>query len=386
MLRRHVIKKFLKTFNHVESGHITLTMPDGKVYSFKGKNEGPTADLVIYNLNAIHQFATKGDIGFAESYREKYWDSNDLISLFKFGLTNESTFQKYIHGGILGRFISRLGNFLNHNSVRGSKKNILAHYDLGNEFYELWLDPTMTYSSAIFENENDTLISAQCRKYDRIIENLNDSGNLLEIGCGWGGFVERALTKRDYSVKAITISDAQYSYAKNRLKDSVIVCSEDYRAQEGKYNQIVSIEMFEAVGEKLWDTYFRKIKNLLAEKGKACVQTIMINECHFERYRRSGDAIRRFIFPGGMLPSLERFTAASAKAGLVVTDRFAFGQDYALTMKHWLMAFDDKFEQVKKMGFDEKFIRIWRFYLTSCIASFQMGRINVMQIALEHAR
>lgn len=244
----------------------------------------------------------------------------------------------------------------------------------------------MTYSSAIFADKSEDLTSAQNRKYDRIIKNINHSGKLLEIGCGWGGFAERALLKNDYDIKAITISQQQYSYAKNRLKGNAIISSEDYRIQEGKYNQIVSIEMFEAVGEKFGDTYFSKIKSLLDEKGRAIIQTITINDCYFEQYRKSGDAIRTFIFPGGMLPSPERFIAASSKAGLVVTDKFSFGGDYALTLNHWLIAFEKKIEQIKALGFDEKFLRIWRFYLTSCIAVFKAGRTNVMQIALEHAR
>lgn len=244
----------------------------------------------------------------------------------------------------------------------------------------------MTYSSAIFEDKAQNLISAQYRKYDRIIENIHRSGKLLEIGCGWGGFAERAMLKGDYDLKALTLSEEQYTYAKNRLQGNADIAIEDYRIQKGKYDQIVSIEMFEAVGEKFWDTYFSKIKALLAEKGKAIIQTITIDESYFERYRKSGDAIRTFIFPGGMLPSPDRFVAAVSKADLVVTDKFAFGEHYALTIQHWLMAFEKNIEQIKILGFDEKFLRIWRFYLTFCIASFKSGRTNVMQIALEHAR
>lgn len=328
----------------------------------------------------------KGDIGFAESYRDKWCDSNDLVSLFRFGLKNEEVVGQYIHGSLIGRLIARIGYLFNLNTIRGSKKNIHAHYDIGNAFYQLWLDPSMTYSSAIFEYESQDLISAQYRKYDRIISSFQNSGRLLEIGCGWGGFVERAQIKGDYDLKALTLSKQQYDYAKNRLQGNINIAIEDYRSQKGKYDQIVSIEMFEAVGEKFWDTYFSKIKSLLAEKGKAVIQTITIDDKYFERYRRSGDAIRTFIFPGGMLPSPERFINASTKAKLVVTDTFTFGEHYALTMKHWLMAFEKNIKQVKALGFDEKFLRIWRFYLTFCIASFESKRTNVMQIALEHGK
>ena len=386
MLIPQIIKKFLGSFDQIYYGSISVTMPDGKVYDFSGKEDGPKADLVIYDIRAISQFIKKGDIGFAESYRNKGWDSLDLVSLFTFGLKNEEILGRYIYGSFLGRLIARIGYLFKLNTVRGSKKNIHAHYDIGNDFYQLWLDKSMTYSSAIFEDESQDLISAQHRKYDRIIENMHSSGKLLEIGCGWGGFAEKALLKGDYSLKALTLSQEQYHYAKNRLQGNANIAIEDYRIQKGKYDQIVSIEMFEAVGESFWDTYFSKVKALLAEKGKAIIQTITIDDKYFERYRESGDAIRTFIFPGGMLPSVERFVTASSKAKLVVTDKFAFGESYALTMKHWLMAFEKNIEKIKSLGFDEKFLRIWRFYLTFCIASFQSGRTNVMQIILEHAR
>ena len=386
MLKHQIIKKFLNSFHQIHYGSIHITMPDGKIYDFIGKEKGPEADLAICDTRAISQFITKGDIGFAESYRDKWCDSKDLISLFMFGLKNEQVLGEYIHGSFLSRVAAHIGYLFNLNTLKGSRKNIHAHYDIGNDFYQLWLDPSMTYSSAVFDDKDENLISAQYRKYDRIIENINCSGKLLEIGCGWGGFAERALSRGDYDLKALTISEEQYKYAKSRLQGNADIAIEDYRIQKGKYDQIVSIEMFEAVGEKFWDTYFSKIKALLAEKGKAIIQTITINESYFKRYRKSGDAIRTFIFPGGMLPSPERFVGASSKADLVVTDKFAFGEHYALTMKHWLMAFEKNIEQIKILGFDEKFLRIWRFYLTCCIASFESGRTSVMQIALEHAR
>lgn len=386
MLIPKMIKNFLRSFDQIKYGAISITMPDGKVYDFGSHNNGLKADLVIYDLRTISQSIKKGDIGFAESYREKWCDSSDLVSLFTFGLQNEATLQKYIYGSLLGRYICRLGYLFTRNTLRGSKKNIHAHYDLGNDFYQLWLDPTMTYSSAIFADKAQSLLAAQHEKYDRILTGFKNSGKMLEIGCGWGGFAERALLKGDYNLKALTLSEQQYSYAKKRVQDNAEIAIEDYRMQTGKYDQIVSIEMFEAVGEKFWATYFSKVKVLLAAQGKAIIQTINIKDSYFEQYRHSGDAIRTFIFPGGMLPSLERFVAASAKAGLTVTDKFAFGEHYALTIQHWLSAFEQNREQIKALGFDEKFLRIWRFYLTFCIASFQSGRTNVMQISLEHAQ
>ena len=386
MIINQIIKKFLGSFDHIHYGSIRITMPDGKIYDFIGKEEGPNADLVIYDNRAISQFIKKGDIGLAESYRDTWCNSNDLIALFSFGLKNEEALAQYIHGNLLGRLIARIGYLFNLNTMRGSKKNIHSHYDIGNDFYQLWLDPSMTYSSAVFEDNSQDLMSAQYCKYDRILNGLKNSGRLLEIGCGWGGFAERALLKGDYDLKGITLSEQQHSYAKNRLQDNANIVIEDYRIQKGKYDQIVSIEMFEAVGEKFWGTYFSKLKSLLSEKGKAIVQTITIDDKYFERYRKSGDAIRTFIFPGGMLPSPEKFVATSAKSDLVVTDKFSFGDHYALTMKHWLIEFEKNIETIKSLGLDEKFIRMWRFYLTFCIASFESGRTNVMQMTLEHAR
>ncbi len=387
MFQNQIIKSFLKTFDYISHGTISIKMPDGKSYSFSGASSGVDADITIYNLKAITLFIQKGDIGFAESYKDGLWDTNDLSKLLLFGLQNEESLDKYIYGNFFTRIASRFAYLFTRNTVKGSKKNIHAHYDIGNDFYKLWLDPSMTYSSAIFADESENLTNAQYRKYDRIIERINNSGKLLEIGCGWGGFAERALAKGDYEIKGLTISKAQYEYATNRLasNNNAVVSLEDYRIQKGKYDQIVSIEMFEAVGEAFWPSYFSQVKSLLANKGKAVIQTITIQEKYFERYRRGCDPIRTYIFPGGMLPSPERFAQESERAGMIVTDKFAFGKDYALTLKHWLEKFEQKLDQIRAIGLDEPFIRMWRFYLASCIASFSSGRIDVMQMELQHA-
>lgn len=385
MLHQQLIQKFISIFPHIKYGNINITTPDGKNYFFTGTEDGPSAELVIHDHRAIRKFIAKGDIGFAESYQYGWWDSKDLVSLFMFSIKNESLLKNYIYGGVITKIISKLAYLLRLNTIKGSKKNIHDHYDLGNDFYELWLDPSMTYSSAIFSNPTEDLQCAQYRKYDRIINQLDSSGTLLEIGCGWGGFAERALKTGKYNIKAITISPQQYFYAKQRLQGIAVVSNEDYRIQQGKYQHIVSIEMFEAVGEKFWSTYFAKIKSLLATKGTAIIQTITIADEYFVNYRNSGDAIRTFIFPGGMLPSREKFIAASSKAGLKVIDEFSFGQDYAKTLSVWMLSFTNKITQITALGFDEKFIRIWQFYLNFCLAGFKSGRINVMQITLQHA-
>lgn len=385
MLQSKIKNKFLDTFRHIEFGTARITMPDGTVHEFWAKNDGPQAELVIHDMRAISSLALNGDVGFAESYRDGYWDSPDLTAVFEFGIRNEQALDRYIYGSFLGRIASRLAYLFTRNTMKGSKKNIHAHYDLGNEFYKLWLDPTMTYSSALYDAGATDLISAQHRKYDRIIDRLGPSGSVLEIGCGWGGFAERAVQQGDYAVKGLTISKEQHDYATHRLKGEAHIALEDYRLQRGKFDNIVSIEMFEAVGEEFWGTYFGKVKSLLASKGRAVIQTITIRDEYFERYRKGGDAIRSFIFPGGMLPSPERFVQASGAQDLLVTDQFAFGRDYARTLQEWLDRFDAKLDQVKALGFDDKFIRMWRFYLTCCIAAFDVGRINVMQMELRHA-
>ena len=385
MLNRYANRLFLDRLRHIDYGAITVITPDGKRHDFSGKFTGYTAHLLLHDWRVISLLLQKGDIGFAEAYRNGWWDSDDLTTLFLCGLQNEAVLKPYIYGNTLSRITSRITYLLTRNTLSGSKKNIHAHYDLGNEFYALWLDPSMTYSSALFSKEDHDLTRAQYRKYDRITERLGQSGRLLEIGCGWGGFAERALARNDFAIKGLTISEAQHDYAKERLGSNAVIALEDYRLQQGTYDQIVSIEMFEAVGEAFWPVYFSKIKSLLHKKGKAVIQTITIDDRYFDEYRKGGDVIRSFIFPGGMLPSPERFSAESAKAGLQVTDRFAFGQDYARTMRHWLEKFETHIDHITSLGFDERFIRLWRFYLTCCIASFTIGRTDVMQMELQHA-
>ena len=385
MFERQIIYRFLETLNHIEYGSLTVTTPDGKTMSYQGPQTGADAHFVVQDWRAITALASSGDIGLAEGYRDGWWSSDDLVELFYFGLQNESALNKYIYGGVFARVAAKLAYLFTQNTLKGSRKNIHAHYDLGNDFYKLWLDQTMTYSSAIFQDQNDDLEKAQHSKYDRIINRLGASGRVLEIGCGWGGFAERALQTRDYAIKGLTISNEQHAFATERLGQKAEIALEDYRLQTGRYDNIVSIEMFEAVGENYWPLYFNKLKSLLAGNGKALVQTITIGEDYFDRYRQGGDAIRTFIFPGGMLPSPKRFEEESVKAGFKLTDAFAFGQDYARTLELWLERFEERLGEVRALGFDEKFIRMWRFYLTSCIASFKIGRTNVMQMELQHA-
>ncbi len=378
--------KFLKILEQIEIGSLSVVTPEGKKYFFEGKIAGSDGTLQLNDWRTITHFAAKGDIGLAEAYRNGWWDTDDLSALLIVGLENEALISSYLYGGFFSQLVARIMYFFSRNTIKGSKNNIQAHYDLGNDFYELWLDPTMTYSSALYANDDEPLVDAQNRKYDRMIERLDrNSGSLLEIGCGWGGFADRAMQANDFGVKGITLSNQQHDYATERLGDSAVIALEDYRHQKGKYDSIISIEMFEAVGEKYWPTYFSKIESLLAPKGRAVVQTITIGESYFEKYRKSGDMIRSFIFPGGMLPTPTRFEHESNQASLKVTDQFSFGKDYAKTLRVWLKDFESTLPQVRSLGYDEGFIRMWRFYLSACIAGFETGRTDVMQMELQHA-
>lgn len=385
MLNGIVSDRLFQSLDHLQSGQLEIITPDGKTRVFEGQNSGEHARIKLHDWSVVSNMMRKGDVGFAEDYRSGLWDSDDLTALTTLGLKNRQAMDRMITGNNIFRTISKLSYMLRLNTISGSKKNIHAHYDLGNDFYKLWLDPSMTYSSALFDQDQD-IGGAQDRKYDRMIDCLErSSGRMLEIGCGWGGFAERATQKGDFNIKGITLSQEQHDYAKNRLGQNSQIALEDYRHQSGKFDNIVSIEMFEAVGERYWPTYFEKIKDLLAHNGRAVIQTITMNEYDFPRYRQGGDFIRSFIFPGGMLPSPSRFDEEAKKAGLKIGENFKFGLDYARTLEIWLANFDDKIDQVRALGYDEGFIRLWRFYLAACAAGFKTGRTDVMQVELRHA-
>lgn len=386
MLAQIASEQLFRRLDKIESGTLRLLTPDGKERVIEGKKPGKKAHIEIRDWRVVSNMVRKGDIGFAEDYRNGEWDTENLTDLITLGLENRNAFQGFVLGKQFMRTIKMMSYMLRLNTIRGSKKNIHAHYDIGNAFYKLWLDPSMTYSSALFQGHDDTLQQAQYNKYDRIVGQLNgSSGRLLEIGCGWGGFAERAVAQGDFDVKGITLSEEQHDYACNRLGDRAKIALEDYRHQETKFDHIVSIEMFEAVGERYWKTYFNKIRDLLHKDGKAVIQTITIDDGDFEKYRMGGDFIRTYIFPGGMLPSASVFEHEAQKAGLKVENSFGFGQDYARTLDIWLDAFDAKRDAVKAMGFDDGFIRLWRFYLAACSAGFKTGRTDVMQVELSHA-
>lgn len=379
---------FSNALSRMTEGAMRVHFPDGDVTLFGAPDtpEERVATLVIHDNAALAALAAKGDVGFAESYRLGLWDSDDPALLIETALRNEHCMSPYIYGRVLARALAAFSYIANANTLKGSRKNISAHYDLGNAFYREWLDSTMTYSSALYLNDNMSLEEAQNAKYDRLIDGLSsDTGALLEIGCGWGGFAERAAERGDFAVKGITLSEEQYRFASARNAPGHVTALEDYRAQTGKYDHIVSIEMFEAVGERYWPAYFGKIRDLLKPGGRAAIQTITIAEPYFKKYKKSGDAIRSFIFPGGMLPTESAFAASAASKGLKTENTCRFGKDYAKTLDIWRERFDAALPALTPMGYDNAFARMWRFYLCASSAGFRTGRVNVMQTELCHA-
>jgi cyclopropane-fatty-acyl-phospholipid synthase len=384
MFQTIIEKKMLKQLQSIRYGTIKLTTPANITHYFRGDKPGYDADINIEDWKVAVDFSQRGDVALAEDYRDGLWHTNDLSALLTFGLQNEKVIDN--RGNWLFRQISKLKYLFRANTVKGSRKNIQAHYDLGNEFYKLWLDASMTYSSGLFIDQNESLYKAQLNKYDRILSMLPDQkGRMLEIGCGWGGFAERALTCGSYNYRGITLSTQQHAYAQKRLNNQCDFVIEDYRSQQGKFDYIISIEMLEAVGEKYWHTYFDKIKSLLSHNGRAVIQSITVADELFAVYRQSADMIRTFIFPGGMLPCLSKLTQVCHSVGLKIHSQYAFGQSYAQTLRHWLNNFETNISRIRALGYDDAFIRLWRFYLAGCIATFVTNRTNVFQLEITHA-
>jgi cyclopropane-fatty-acyl-phospholipid synthase len=378
--------KFLSLMKNIDYGDIQIITPRKDKFKFEGKFDGPSVEIEFLDWSMLARVAVGGDIAFGETYIENLWDSPNIPDLIEFFILNMRHLNNFAHGNFLKRLSWILYNkILRQNSIRGSAKNIKMHYDLGNKFYELWLDKSLTYSSALRERDAASLEEAQIAKYQRILNRLGKKNlNILEIGCGWGGFAMQAALD-NHKVTGITISPEQFRFASNLLKDKADIKLLDYRKVEGKFDAIVSIEMFEALGEKYWPTYFQKIKTCLKTCGKAIIQLIVIKEEEFAAYRNRSDYIRHYIFPGGMLASQSKFLEEAEKAGLVCTDILSFGQDYAWTLSNWLSRFEAAENEIKKLGYTDAFIRKWKFYLYFCIAGFKSGHNNVIQVELVHA-
>jgi cyclopropane-fatty-acyl-phospholipid synthase len=387
-------RSVLRLLQRLHVGVLDLQLPDGSQARFGTPRAGePQAAFRIADWSVFGAALRRGDIGFAEAFIDGRWTSPDLVALLKLLLANRDALEAVVYGRWWGSLLDRVRHLLNRNSRRGSRRNIHAHYDIGNPFYRLWLDETMNYSSALFEGDlTRPTADAQRAKIRRALDavQLRPGQRLLEIGCGWGALAEQAAGEHAARVVGLTLSDEQLAFARQRiaqrgLADGVELRLQDWRdLPEGRFDAIVSIEMFEAVGRAYWDDYFRMLRDRLAPGGRACIQTIVIRDDLFERYARSTDFIQQFIFPGGMLPSRATFRAGAERAGLRVEDGFAFGADYAETLRRWRAAFLARDAQLRRLGFDTRFVRTWEFYLAYCEAAFATGNTDVVQFTLVH--
>ena len=372
---------------NIKYGSLDAEFPDGRVLRIRGMEPGPHGTLMINDWRFFKMVIQGGDVGVGEAYMAGYWTSPDVTTFLEVFCINQESTIDAMRGSPVTRFLLSVRHWLNSNTKRGSKRNISAHYDLGNAFYKEWLDPSMTYSSAIYTNETNNLEQAQNEKYASLVRQtgIHPEHSVLEIGCGWGGFAEYVGKMVGAHVKALTISREQFDYAKERifkagLNEKVDIVFQDYRDERGMFDRIASIEMFEAVGEKYWPTYFKQLARCLKPGGKAGLQIITIQDRMFEDYRRGTDFIQRYIFPGGMLPPPGRLAAIGKSLGLDLTDQKIFGQDYARTLAEWRERFVVAWPRIRPLGFDERFKRLWEFYMHYCEAGFRAGNIDVRQL------
>jgi cyclopropane-fatty-acyl-phospholipid synthase len=376
----------LRFLERLDSGRLHVELPSGARLAY-GPG-GTEAEIVFHDWRAFGRILRDGDIGFAEGFLDQQWHTPDLTALLGLLAANRAALDAPLYGSLAGRLMHRLMHALRSNTRSGSRRNIAAHYDLGNDFYSLWLDPGMTYSSALFESEGQSLADAQSAKYRRILDRIAPApeARILEIGCGWGGFAELAASEKCH-VTGLTLSREQLEFARARLAsgghaDRTAIGFRDYRDETGTYDAVVSIEMIEAVGERWWPDYFGKVASSLRPGGKAVIQAIVIADELFERYRKGSDFIQQYIFPGGMLASPARFRALAAQAGLGIEDEFSFGMDYWRTLAAWREQFLARADAVRALGFDERFMRMWEFYFAYCQAGFSSGSTDVMHFTL----
>ena len=380
-----------RLLDRLQIGTLDLQLPDGSQLHFGQAHAGaPRGAMRLENWKVFGAALKSGDIGFAESYIAGDWHTPDLVALLKLFALNREAIEGAVYGRWWGRLAYRLKHLLHANTRSGSRRNIHAHYDLGNSFYRLWLDETMSYSAASFNGDlGGDLVQAQHAKLRRALDQccIVPGQRLLEIGCGWGGLAEMALAERGASVTGVTLSTEQLDFARQRLQafgSSADLRLQDYRdIDDGPYDAIVSIEMFEAVGHAYWSGFFGRVHELLKPGGRACIQSITIRDDLFERYLHGTDFIQQYIFPGGLLPSRKTFRAQAAAAGLQVVDEFAFGPDYAETLRRWRTRFLAEEAAVRRLGFDARFLRIWEFYLAYCEAAFDTGNTDVVQFTLQ---
>ncbi|WP_086479859.1 SAM-dependent methyltransferase [Oceanospirillum sanctuarii] len=390
---RHPFWRWLiGTMQKAHLSRLTLVLPDHRSVHIGELKEGiPAPTIRLNSTAAVRKAYISGVLGWGEAYIEGDWETDDLLQVTEWAMHNSQALDDVFEGSAFGRWLHRLLHRLNDNSLKGSRRNISAHYDLGNEFYEQWLDPSMTYSSALYQQPQESLQSAQHNKYDRILEllNIQPQDKVLEIGCGWGGFAERLLTQHENSqYHGVTLSTEQLAWAQKRLKDHAVdnrgeATLTDYRMIEGQYDKIASIEMLEAVGEAHWPTYFQTLYDRLKPGGEAVIQVITIEEDRFENYRNNADFIQRYIFPGGMLLTPRVVQEQAEMAGLELNHQQAFGQDYARTLAEWRDNFEAAWQSIQPLGFDERFRRLWRYYLCYCESGFRHESIDVYLFRLK---
>ena len=370
-------------------GTLEVTLPDGRTVRLGGNGPGPAAAMKVYDFGFASRLLRSGDIGIAEAYLRGEWDTPDLTQFLYLFCVNQDWMQTMLTGKPLVRTLQTIRHWFNRNTRRQARRNIYAHYDIGNAFYSAWLDPSMTYSSALFEDGTADLTAAQNNKYRRLAEaiDLQSGQKLLEIGCGWGGFAEFAAKTFGAKVVGLTISREQRDFAQARiqkagLNDQVEIRLQDYRDERDRYDRIASIEMIEAVGEQFWPKYFSQLRDRLLPGGLAGIQAITIQDSLFQTYRREVDFIQRYVFPGGMLPSLAALRRQAKNAGLEWRADSGFGAHYALTLAQWRHRFEAVWPELRQLGFDERFRRMWNYYLAYCEVGFSLGRIDLKQVAL----
>ncbi len=382
----------LRLLAQLKIGTLDLQLPDGEQLRLgSGAESEPRAALRLLDWSVCSRSLKSGDIGFAESFIDGGWTSPDLVALLELFIANRDAIEAVIYGTWWGSLAYRLKHLLHRNSRRGSRKNIHAHYDIGNPFYRLWLDETMNYSSALFEGDTTRpTAEAQLAKVRRALREceVGPGQRVLEIGCGWGALAEAATQEFGAHLTGLTLSDEQLVFARQRLQALGLQSQADLRLQdyrdvpEAGFDAVVSIEMFEAVGREYWGGFFATLRDKLKSGGRACIQTITIRDDLFQRYVHGTDFIQQYIFPGGLLPSAETFRAEAKNAGLQVVNELAFGADYAETLRRWRVQFLARDPQVRQLGFDTRFMRIWEFYLAYCQAAFATGNTNVVQFTL----
>ena len=373
----------------LQRGRLDFRLPDGRIFRAEGRAPGPAALVEIHDPEVFARLVREGDLGFCEAYLDGGWSTPDLQHLLDLVQTDNHAVHDAFPGMGLIRLLERFRFWLQSNSKTQAKKNISYHYDLGNDFYGLWLDESMTYSSALFLTGQESLETAQAQKYAAMVDRIGakPGDHVLEIGCGWGGFAEYAAKERGLRVTCLTISEEQFKYAVDRmarlgLSDRVTIKLQDYRDETGTYDGIASIEMFEAVGEKYWPTYFDTVMRRLRPGARAVLQIITIAENRWETYRNTVDFIQKYIFPGGMLPAPSVLRREVERAGMKVLGSAEFGKSYSLTLRRWHETFNARWGEVQGLGFDDRFRRMWNLYLCSCAGAFEGGNCDVTQITI----